>query len=261
MGSAWQLYDELIEGIGAGERVLGMCEGSHWTCVEASCGTGVAATCKGGQRQRLSPLAGKPLRDVAALAKSWDFETASIGVAAINAWYNQPERLHGLAGARLYADSGSRPCAEADPFVFLPGELEEFERREGRRARVVVVGRFPRLERIAQIADLSVLERARRADDDLPDTACEYVLPEADFAIVTGMAESNKTLPRLLELASGAYTIVVGPSATIAPALLCAGAARIAGSCVADGAAVRSHIECGSSPLRSGGLTSASLFR
>ena len=66
MGSAWQLYDELIEGVDAGERVLGMCEGSHWTCVEASCGTGVAATCKGGRRERLSPLAGKPLRDVAA---------------------------------------------------------------------------------------------------------------------------------------------------------------------------------------------------
>ena len=90
MGSAWQLYDELIEGVDAGERVLGMCEGSHWTCVEASCGTGVAATCKGGGRERLSPLAGKPLRDVAALAKSWDFETASVGVAALNAWYNQP---------------------------------------------------------------------------------------------------------------------------------------------------------------------------
>ena len=250
MGSAWQLYDELIEGVDAGERVLGMCEGSHWTCVEASCGTGVAATCKGGRRERLSPLAGKSLRDVAALAKSWDFETASVGVAALNAWYNQPERLNGLAGARLYADSGSRPCVEADPFFFLPGELEEFGRREGRRARVVVVGRFPRMEKIA-----------RRADDDLPDTACEYVLPEADFAVVTGMAESNKTLPRLLELASGARTIVVGPSATIAPALLCAGAAHIAGSCVADADAVRGFIECGSSPLRSGGLASASLSR
>lgn len=47
-------------------------------------------------------LFGTRLRDVATLAKSWNFAEAGVGTAAVNAWYSQPERADqaGFDGAR-----------------------------------------------------------------------------------------------------------------------------------------------------------------
>ncbi len=53
----------------------------------------------------------------------------------------------------------------------------------------------------------------------MPDPACEYVLPKADYAFITGVTLINKTAPRLLELAQNARTIMVGPSVIVTPIL------------------------------------------
>ena len=79
-------------------------------------------------------------------------------------------------------------------------------------AHVVVIGHFPHVDRLAEYAELTVLERNCRDDIDMPDPACEYVLPQADFALITGVTLENKTAPRLLELAKDAYVTMVGPS-------------------------------------------------
>ena len=68
------------------------------------------------------------------------------------------------------------------------------EKDDGSRPRAVVVGHFPHLAAIAEYADVAVLERAARADMDLPDTACEYLLPDADLVVMTGMTLANKTM-------------------------------------------------------------------
>ena len=46
-----------------------------------------------------SDLVGRPLRDIAALAKSWNFEDAGIGMAAVNSYHSHPEKpsAHRLA--------------------------------------------------------------------------------------------------------------------------------------------------------------------
>lgn len=88
------------------------------------------------------------LRGLAVCAKSWDFEVASAGVAARNAWHNQPGRLGALG---LVEDATS-----ADPFVFLPAVAARMatERNDGSRPRAVVVGHFPHLAALAERADL-----------------------------------------------------------------------------------------------------------
>ncbi len=254
MTNAWTLYDGLLAPIPPGICVRDACLGTHWSYVEAECGMGVAATCRGGRRERLSGVRGQSLAEVGALVRSWDLEVATLGVAAINAWYNREDLVRDASG-RVGGPTGG------DPFRELPGELSAFEREHGRRAQLVVVGRFPHMEGLEAAADVLVLEREWRDRRDLPDTACEYVLPEADFALITGMAETNRTMPRLLELARGARVTVVGPSATLSSALLDAGASAVAGSVVADPEAVRAAIAVGGSPLAAGGLVPALLAR
>ncbi|MDM8270131.1 Rossmann-like domain-containing protein [Thermophilibacter provencensis] len=247
MTDAWSLYDQMIAQIPEDVLVRHVAMGAHHCLVEAECGTGVAALHRGGARLRMGRgWSDRPLRELAACAKSWDFEVASVGVAALNAWHNQRERLDALG---LIKDAES-----TDPFVFLVPVAARVaaEKNDGSRPRTVVVGHFPHLAAIAEHADVAVLERTARADTDLPDTACEYLLPGADLVVMTGMTLANKTMPRLLELARDALTCVVGPSATICAPVLEAGADLVAGSVVADAALAREVVTCGA-PLHGSG--------
>ena len=247
MTDAWSLYDRMIAQVPEDALVRRVVMGAHHCLVEAECGTGVAALHRGGARLRMERgWAGRPLRELAAGAKSWDFEVASVGVAALNAWHNQRGRLGALG---LVEDAES-----TDPFVFLAPVAARMaaEKSDGSRPRAVVVGHFPHLAAIAEHADVVVLERSARADTDLPDTACEYLLPGADLVVMTGMTLANKTMPRLLELSRGALTCVVGPSATICAPVQEAGADLIAGSVAADSELAREVVTCGA-PLHGSG--------
>ena len=64
-------------------------------------------------------------------------------------------------------------------------------------------------------------------EGDYPDSACEYLLPDMDYVFISGSAFVNKTMPRLLTLASNAHTVVLGPSTPASPALLHAGATTV----------------------------------
>ena len=102
------------------------------------------------------------------------------------------------------------------------------------RARVTVVGHFPHVDRIAEYADLTVLERNCTQALDTPDPACEYVLPKSDYTFITGVTIINKTAPRLLDLTKYGTTVMVGPSVVMSPFLFDWGVEMLAGSVVAD---------------------------
>ncbi len=226
---AWAFYDALIAGIPEDVRVLDAGVGGHWCFVEAECGMGVAFSTKGGAKRTCNDdLRTWSLREVAELSKSWNFPEASLGTAALNAWYAQEDRL-AQAGARF------------DEAVELPDgtvhQMDAFQRYRDDYAgkHVVVIGHFPHLERAAEAtASLTVLERNCSSRSDIPDPACEFMLPYADFVFMTGSTIINKTAPRLLELARNARTVMVGPSSVPALAVLEAGVDALAGSCVVD---------------------------
>lgn len=225
----WALYNELIEGIPEGIAVRDYCLGTLWSYVEADCGMGIAWTAAGGaKRTYKGDLRGRELREMAQLAKSWCFEEATLGIAALNAWYAQRDKLDPL-GARY------------DEPVDLPDgtrrKLDAFElhARQMNGKKVVMVGHFPHPERLVEYgADLTILERNCRDEFDTPDPACEYVIPSADLVFYTGVTLINKTAPRLLALAKDARIVMVGPSVVMSPALFGYGADMLAGSVVAD---------------------------
>ena len=47
---------------------------------------------------------------------------------------------------------------------------------------------------------------------ELPDTAAESILPQADWVFITASSIANKTLPRLLTLSARAHVVLMGPS-------------------------------------------------
>ncbi len=233
--SPWRLYNHLIEQIPDDVFVRDYCLGIHWSYVEADCGCGVAFTTRNGaKRTYKGDLRGKPLREVAELSKSWCFEEATLGIAALNAWYARKELLDPLGAAYDTADDaevGERGgSSQKDAFETYRPRIE----RAGGEAHVVVVGHFPHVENVADYAKLTVLERSCRDEWDTPDPACEYVMPTADYAFITGVTLINKTAPRLLDLAKDATVCMVGPSVVMTPFLFEWGVETLAGSVVAD---------------------------
>ena len=218
----WDLYKRLVEGVPEGIAVKDVLVGNHWVLVEAESGFGMAMIVRGGRgTYGLYPNAlHMELRDLAAQCVSWNFLEASVGVAALNAWYSTPENAAAI-GMRI-EEKGSN-----DGF--------ELYRRLCAGRRVTVVGHFPLIERLADECELTVLER-NPSGDDVPDPGCEYIIPHQDFTFMTGITLTNKTLPRLLQLSkqSDGSTILVGPSVVPSPVLYEYGVDCMAGSVVAD---------------------------
>ena len=239
----WKFYNHLIGHIPDDILVTDYCLGTHWSYVEAECGMGAAFTCKGGAKRTYTcDLRGMPLKTVAELSKSWCFEEASLGVAALNAWYSRHELLDPLG-------------ASYDEAIDLPDgtvrKLDAFElyRPKMAGAKVTVIGHFPHVDRIAEYAELTVLERNCTQELDTPDPACEYVLPSTDFAFITGVTIINKTAPRLLDLTKNATTVMVGPSVVPSSFLFDWGVETLAGSVVEDPDKVRFAVMTGAGKL------------
>ncbi len=218
--ASWALYDRLLAEIPEEATVRRCLVGQAWTLVESE-GVGLAMT-HPQERPDRAPrpsLAGRSLRALAADIRSWNVREASIGLAAVNSHYNQRGRVEALLG-RTLPDSRYEPV-----FAAMAREVEG--------KKVAVIGHFPGLEEFARRCRLSILERCPQPGD-LPDFACEYVLPEQDYVFITGTTIINKTLPRLLQLSAGATVVLVGPSVPFTVAWFACGVDVIAGSVVTD---------------------------
>ncbi|MBC3889190.1 hypothetical protein GH810_12785 [Acetobacterium paludosum] len=222
VSNPWRLYDCLLESL-PDEAVVESCMiGPIWTVVCTSVGTGMAMTPPDApQANRLAgTIAGTPLRELAELVKSWDFGEAAIGLAAINAWYNQPERVQ------------SKRCRSKENGSMF-GEFETLMTGK----KVAVIGHFPGVEPLRPICELSVLERICQTGD-YPDPACEYLLPDQDFVFITATALENKTMPRLLQLCQKPFTVIWGPSTPLTNVLFEFGVDALIGSLISSTADV-----------------------
>lgn len=269
----WEMYDELLEGIPSGHTVEDIVIGESWTMVRAGKLCGVAHTVRVDSRPKLYPgeLTGMDLRDLAAACKSWNLLEAGVGMAAVNAWYNSLEQLtargvemnpkkgrrvkiaaviNGDGQDRLLPEDivfGGQDQVNEDPFdnppKFMSGK------------KVAVVGHFPRIvQQLGGLAELSILERDP-SEGDFPDSACEFIIPEQDFLFITGMTLTNKTLPRLLQIAGERVQVsLVGPSCTASPVLFKYGVNNISGFAVTDPDYVKTVISEADRGLFNGGL-------
>jgi len=217
----WRIYDDLIDLVPESDLIKNIWLGAYWILVESGGGGYGLAQNVTGQIRSVEEFIGRRVKEVAGLTKSWNFFEASLGVAALNT-LGQTAQAH-----------------DGDAFeVFM-------SRIKGQK--VAVIGHFPYLEKLRpQCAGLVVLERMPR-EGDLPDSAAEFILPEQEVVFITSTTLINKTLPRLLELCTGAEVGLVGPSTPLLPELFQYGVAALSGLVVTDPAVVAPVVKEGGS--------------
>ncbi|MGO9230485.1 MAG: Rossmann-like domain-containing protein [Bryobacteraceae bacterium] len=227
----WEIYETLIEAVPAESTVKACLAGLHWFAVRSE-GTGLAMTPREGAAclPRAGEIAGMRTRDFAASVKSWNFHEAALGLAAINSALNSIASI----GHSVGLCPGQQP--DEGVFTYL---LNEFHGK-----KVAVVGHFRNLERVQAVCDLSILERLPQPGD-FPDPACEWILPEQDYVVITATTLINKTLPRLLELSRNARVVLAGPSTPLTPKLFEFGIDMLGGLVVEDEARVWTVIQEG----------------
>jgi uncharacterized protein (DUF4213/DUF364 family) len=211
-----RVYELLLDHATGNHIIESVNIGLVWTlCKAGACGLAMSPQLATRTLSWSGTLVGKPLRELCAWINEWDAYQATVGMAAINAAINtQPPP----AGVNLAA--GNLAVFEH----FLPQLYGK---------KVVVIGRYPHIERYAEQFDLKILERQPVAND-YPDSACEFLLPQADWVFLTATSLINKTFPRLAELAQHATTVLMGPTTPWLPALAEFGIDYLAGVEIID---------------------------
>ena len=197
-------YDLLRDKVsGGGSAVDEVTIGLTWTFCAAGDGLGWAMSPIGATRVLPWPgtLRGRPAAEVAGWIDDWEPYKACVGLAAVNAIVNRPGNP---------AMDAAAPVADWDG----PGNLAVFHhfRPRLKGKKVVVVGRYPGLDKVLDGLDVTILERYAAGNGDLPDPAAEFILPEADWVFLTASSLVNKTFPRLAHLSRDAVTVLMGPS-------------------------------------------------
>jgi uncharacterized protein len=164
-------------------------------------------------------LSERTATDLAAWIWEWDPYQASVAMAVINCCVNR----NSLPESIILDKSFELPNLAVFEH-FLP---------QIKAKNVVVIGHYPGIERYQSDMVLSILEK-QPASIDYPDAACEFLVPRADWVFLTASSITNKTFPRLAELANDAKTVLMGPTTPWLPQLHEFGIDYIAGVEVCD---------------------------
>lgn len=162
-------------------------------------------------------------RELAEWLRSPNILEASIGMAAFNALLNVDEAA----------------CIDLN--------AEDVILRQGAGRKVAIVGHFPFVERVRQVAQVCWVLELRPRPGDVSASQAGEVLPQADVVGLTGTSLLNHTFDGLMALCRPeAFVVLLGASAPLSPLLLdgrmegLRGVDAISGTRVVDvGAALR----------------------
>lgn len=237
MADFFSLYEGIIDAVPRGLWVTETCRGERWSMAFNEKNAAVAMFTPGSSIPPLFPqgLNGLEVRRAAEGIKSWNFAEASMALAAVNSALNTEERVRALHAE----DSMDRYYTQGLDF-------------KGKTVGLIGHLNGP-LEMRREAKEVYIIEKSPQ-EGDYPDPACDWLLPRCDIVIITGSSLINKTLPHLLSLCRGAYTILTGPSVPLCPALLEQGIDRIAGMVVTDSEGMKNSVLSGQrgSPYRYG---------
>jgi len=236
-GAGLTLEEALLSSVsGRKEPVNGVCIGLHWTAVESRY-VGMAHTYKTARRSEIDNCGELDGASAVALAQrilSWEPLEASLGTAALN--------------------SLTEPVGEK-------GSVNDIIMEKARGKTVTVIGRFPFNADVKRVAKKAYLLEMEPEKGELPSHAAERVIPESELAVISATALINHSLQRLLDLASDAYAIVLGPSTPMSRVLFGYGADVLAGVRVTDPEALFRSLSQGAKSFKKiGGIEPVCLF-
>lgn len=216
----WELYDKLIEEVKDEMVAEEVVVGQAWTVTQSN-SIGLAMSSPHQITSSFVPGAcrGQSIKKLAKSIKSWDFVEASIGLSAINSVINSKETI------KTMVNNGFYQLPSGSAFDLIEDKIKG--------KKVAVIGHFPNVDEMSKHCHLTVIER-KPSNEDLPDSAAEYLLPEQEIVLITSSTLINKTTPRLLELSKNALTIMLGPSTPLSPVLFEMGVDIISGLIVEE---------------------------
>jgi uncharacterized protein (DUF4213/DUF364 family) len=223
------ILDDLLNKLDMDAPVRSVLVGAHWTVV-CSRHCGMAATLMSShphghmQVRDVGSLHQKSARELAELALSTEMMEASIGIAAINS------------------------LLDVDESLSVEINASEVLASRGRGKNVALVGHFPFIPQLRQVArQLWVIEQ-HPGEDEYPAEAAPKLIPQADLVAITSSALINHTLDGLLSLcASKATVMLLGPSTPLSPVLFEYGVDIMSGARIVDEEAVLRTVGQGAS--------------
>ncbi len=220
----WKIYDALISAVDDSIRLKDFAAGTYWTAVLTEDGVLGLAPSIHERYQRfpfsIDPKPGMPLSEIVPGIKSWNYPEASIAMAAVNAFFNRPDRIP--ADAEVYP--GGRRSRGAF-FKFCESNTKGkhtlfselmYERDE--------------LQSVPGMIDI-----LRRASDttyrDYLYTAYRELMPSCDQVIMGGKSFVSKLAGIVLNYAEelGKDRILWGMDIPLCPALLESGISQVTG--------------------------------
>lgn len=216
------LIDKLLATAQIDGRVTDVRVGTHWTIVVVETPDGLRAGLASTQivhglehGQPMVRDAGKLVgtmgSELAAWMRSASLTERSIGFAALNALI-QPELSR---------------C--------VPKNAETLILERGAGKHVVIVGHFPFVPRVREIAGACSVLELNPGPGDLPASAATEVLPKADVVAITGMSLVNGTFEELVALCNPrAFAVLLGATTPLTPVLFDYGIDAISGTMVDD---------------------------
>lgn len=209
-----KIIDDLIYGLKQDSIVREIHTCVFWTAVTSKyCGLASTFQDEHPHHQTVrdaGDLVGKPALELVEYVNSENLLEASIGMATINSLIEIDETR----------------CVVENAIDIL------MEKGEGKN--VAVIGHFPWIPRLRQVAGkLWVLEQNPQPGD-LPAESAEEVLPKADVVAITGTSFINHTVEKLLDLSKGSFIVMVGPTSPLSPVLFDWGVNVISGTKVVD---------------------------
>lgn len=219
------VVDKLLGSLRTDAPVSQVLVGAFWTAVvldTVPVRCGLASTLRGEAHE-----AGPPVTEAGRLLKYSGLELAE--------WLRSPSSLEASIGAAAF-----NALLEVDETACIEMNAEDVIIERGAGQRVAIVGHFPFVERVRQVAaECWVLELHPRPGD-LPAGRAAEVLPQADIVALTGTSLINHTFEELIALcrrdtgSMKAYVILLGASAPLSPVLFEYGVDAISGTRVID---------------------------
>ena len=209
-----KIEKSLVEGIGMDAGVDKVIVGLNWSMVQAGEYCGIARSPSRGTEgaRTIRPQDGfknKSLKDMAKLIYSCDELSRSIGLAAINAFYNRPKE--NIQEKQKWGFANINP----------PGD------------DTVIIGDFGK-EMKKRLPMAKVVEREPK-QNQVDATQAKDVISNTNKLIITGQTLSNGSLePILLSSQEVKWRMLLGPSVPLAPALLKQGLNQLCGTAVHD---------------------------
>jgi hypothetical protein len=176
--------------------------------------------------------------ELLALAHAESLAEASVGFATLNALLDVDEDA----------------CVDVNAADVIA------ERGAGRR--VAIVGHFPFIPRIREVAETLWVLELRPRGADLPAAQAPEVLPQADVVALTGTSLLNHTFTDLIaHCRADAFVVMLGGTTPLSPLLFSTGVDAVAGTRIVDPEGARLAVSQGATFRQIPGKRLLTMFR